>query len=414
MDLVNRCSGGVFLSGQAVSILGDGLAILALPLLVLELTENPTLAALAASPRAIAYLLFGLPIGPLVDRAELWIVLLCADAVRAVIFSALYVLSASEHAVAATILVLAAVAGGCAVFSETGLTVAIRDMFAGRDRVRANALLETATQLSIVVGPAVVGVLAMSWGLDSALLVNAVTFAVSSGTLLLVRHRVATRSGQRRCAVRVSVVGDFREGWMYLWGTPILVGLVALLAMSNLGIAVQTLIVFFAHNRLALPPAVVSAVAVCGGIGGVVGAVAAPYALARVRTIWLVAAAMMAIAGALAAVGLASNVWWLAVANAALACADVLAAIAIRTLRQQIVPRRLLGRVTSIARTIVLATMSLGTVLCGLLTQLNGNDPRPVFIGAAFVVVAATATIWVLVLHRHRHIRLQEVEVIRT
>jgi len=31
----------VFLSGQAVSVLGDGLAVLAIPLLILDLTRNP-------------------------------------------------------------------------------------------------------------------------------------------------------------------------------------------------------------------------------------------------------------------------------------------------------------------------------------------------------------------------------------
>ncbi|MFE3261838.1 hypothetical protein ACFXPS_41765 [Nocardia sp. NPDC059091] len=37
----------VFLPGQAASLLGDGLAVLAIPLLVLRLTDDPMIAALA-------------------------------------------------------------------------------------------------------------------------------------------------------------------------------------------------------------------------------------------------------------------------------------------------------------------------------------------------------------------------------
>jgi hypothetical protein len=55
----------IFLGGQAVSMLGDGLAALAIPLLVLQLTGSPVAAALASAPRSIGYLVAGLPAGVL-------------------------------------------------------------------------------------------------------------------------------------------------------------------------------------------------------------------------------------------------------------------------------------------------------------------------------------------------------------
>lgn len=51
----------VFLGGQSVSLIGDGLAILAIPLLVLEVSGSPYAAVLAAIPRTVGYLLVGLP-----------------------------------------------------------------------------------------------------------------------------------------------------------------------------------------------------------------------------------------------------------------------------------------------------------------------------------------------------------------
>ena len=85
----------LFLSGQAVSVLGDGLAVLAIPLMVQDLTRNPLLSGLSAASVTVGYLLVGLPAGVLVDRLDPWRVLIAMDAVRALLFAALYALSAT-------------------------------------------------------------------------------------------------------------------------------------------------------------------------------------------------------------------------------------------------------------------------------------------------------------------------------
>jgi hypothetical protein len=73
----------VFLGGQAVSMLIDGLAILAVPLLVLQLTGSPVAAVLASLPASAGYLAAGLPAGVLVDRVDPWLVLISGDVIRA-------------------------------------------------------------------------------------------------------------------------------------------------------------------------------------------------------------------------------------------------------------------------------------------------------------------------------------------
>src|SRR5499427_3772727 len=80
----------VFLTGQAVSLLGDGLAILAIPLLVLDLSRSPLISALSAASVTLGYLAVGLPAGVLVDRLDAWRVLVTMDPARAAAFAALY------------------------------------------------------------------------------------------------------------------------------------------------------------------------------------------------------------------------------------------------------------------------------------------------------------------------------------
>jgi hypothetical protein len=56
----------VFLAGQAVSLLGDGLAFLAIPLLVLEFSRSPLVSAISAASLTIGY---AEPVAHLAPRA---------------------------------------------------------------------------------------------------------------------------------------------------------------------------------------------------------------------------------------------------------------------------------------------------------------------------------------------------------
>jgi hypothetical protein len=58
----------IFPGGQAVPMLGDGLAVLAIPLLVLRVTSSPEAAVLASRPGSAGYLAACWP----VTRARCW------------------------------------------------------------------------------------------------------------------------------------------------------------------------------------------------------------------------------------------------------------------------------------------------------------------------------------------------------
>jgi MFS family permease len=109
---------GVFLSGQAVSLLGDGLAVLAIPLLVLDLSRSPLILGLSAASVTAGYLAVGLPAGVLVDRMDPWRVLMLMDAARAVLFACLFACATSGLMTVWLVLLIAFGAGACAVFFQ--------------------------------------------------------------------------------------------------------------------------------------------------------------------------------------------------------------------------------------------------------------------------------------------------------
>jgi hypothetical protein len=115
---------------------GDGLALLAVPLLVLQVSRSPVLPVLASLPGGAGHLVAGLPAGVVVDRLDAWRVLIAADIVRALIFCALFLLTGENRATPAVILGLAFAAGVVTVFADTALAIAVCDVVAGPRRAR--------------------------------------------------------------------------------------------------------------------------------------------------------------------------------------------------------------------------------------------------------------------------------------
>jgi hypothetical protein len=396
----------LFLSGQAVSVFGDGLAVLAIPLMVLDLTRSPLLSGLSAASVTVGYLLAGLPAGVLVDRLDPWRVLIAMDAVRALLFAALYALSAAGVLRIWALLALALSAGACAVFFESALVVVVKDLFAGAGLMGANSVLELASQISLIAGPAIVGLLAAAGGINLALLADALTFAVSLASLVTVT-RIRPGSTGSRCPGSVrsrspgpagrpwpSFVASLREGLRYLLTARTLLLLTAVQMVVNLCLSVEKLIIYDARETLGLSPPLVGVVVAAGGVGGLAGALGAAPLARWTGEMRLVLLAIAAAGASVASMCLASSAVTLAGANLGYGVALVVASLVNRTQRQRLVPRDLLGRVTSTVRVLFLAVDPLGVVAAGAATVALGGDPRPVFLVAGITVVAAAAGGW--------------------
>jgi len=383
----------VFLSGQAVSLLGDGLAVLAIPLLVLQLTRSPLISGLSAASMTLGYLVVGLPAGVLVDRLDAWRVLVTMDAGRTAAFAALYLLWVTGAARLWVIMAIALAAGAASVFFETALVVMVKDLFPGPGLIRANSALELASQAGLVAGPAVVGLLAAADQLGAALLADALTFAVSLASLLAVRRRVP--HPQRRGAGSVrALIADFRAGIGYLLSVRVLVIMTVVQIIVNLCLGTEKLMFYYAKVTLGLGAAGVGAVVAAGGAGGIAGAVSASWLAGRVGQMRLVVLAVAASGLALGSVAATHSLAALAAANLAYLWAITVASLANRTYRQLIVPRSLLGRVTGTVRLLFLTADPVGVVIAGSLTAALGGNPRPVFLGAGVTVAVAAAAGW--------------------
>lgn len=403
----------VFLAGQSVSLLGDGLAVLAVPLLVLHLTRSPVLAALAAAPRTVGYLAVGLIAGPIVDRMDARRLMIAMDAVRAVAFIAMYAIASANTPPVWCVLAVAFAAGGAGVFFETALMAAVKAMFTPESLIGTNSVLELASQVARVAGPGAVGVLAMTVGVRTALLVDASTFVLSMVTVYLVRPdppRPAVRgtsprgadAGQRftvvrawftaACDARHGLVADLREGLRYIITTRVLLTIGVLQVVVNFALGSEKLVIFYATDTLSLPAVLVSLVVLGGGVGGVLGALGARRAAAWLGPLRLIVGGVGLTGVSFALLGVAGPA--LPVAYAVMLCAQTAVGVVNRSMRLRIVPRELTGRVFSTMRLAYGGVDPIGAAIAGALTGVFGGDPRPVFLGAGLTVAVAAAVAW--------------------
>ena len=244
------------------------------------------------------------------------------------------------------VLAIAFAAGACPVFSQTALAVVVRDLFPAAGLIRANSVLELASQLSLVAGPAVVGALAAVGSINLALLADAITFAVSLLSLLAVgRWRPGPAAAARRAGRAWRGMGaDLRAGLRYVasvrvsgdldrgpdGGEPVPGGREA-------------------HRLLRPGHARAHAVPRRGGGGGgrrgrVAGALIASRLAGWIGEIRLIVTAIVAAGAAIAAMSAAGSAPSLMAANCRLHRALVVASLVNRTQRQRIVPRAMLGR----------------------------------------------------------------------
>ncbi|MEV6139123.1 MFS transporter [Nocardia sp. NPDC051990] len=384
----------VFLGGQSVSLLGDALSLFAIPLLTLELTRSPLVSGLSAASVTIGYICVGLPAGVIVDRSDPWRVMVAMDAVRAAVFTALVVLSACGALTVWLLITLALLAGSAQVFFATAFMVAVRDMFADADLMRANTMTEAANQLALVLGPVTVGALAATVGLRGALLVDAATFVISLATLLSARRCIRGPELSRSAPWPLAMFGEFRDGLRYLLSVRVLVVLTATQMAVNFALAVENLLIFFAKDTLALTTTSVAVVMAGGGVGGVLGALCAPWAARRFGHMRVMVGGLVLAGIAIGSMCVTDSLATLLIANATYLWAVVLASLVNRTERQRIVRRDMLGRVTGTVKFMFLAVGPLGVVVMGSATTALGNDPRPVFLGAGLLAASAAVVAW--------------------
>lgn len=391
-----RLGGSYFklLSASTISNLGDGIAVVAYPWLASAITRNPLLISLVIVVQRLPWLLFTLPAGVITDRHDRRHLMVISNAARVAltVVVAFAVLGKQGNlpgpdavADAATIintdlvlylLVLLAtfLLGIAEVLYDNSAQTFMPSIVEADNLERANGRLwSTELVANTMVGPPL-GALLVAVAFSLPFFVDAATFAVSAALVLWIApaSRPAADPPEQQPTEPPSWRADLAEGVRWLWGHELLRPMAIILGVMNmLFVLSASTLVLFSQEVLDTTATEFAILGTGGAVGGVVGGWTASNISQRIGpgpSLWLT---LLGGGLSLFITGLLS--WWPAVwllFGFSMLVGTLWNVITV-SLRQTIIPDRLLGRVNSVYRFFAWGMMPVGAILGGAVVAIT-------------------------------------------
>lgn len=373
-------------SGQLISLVGDGIFTVALPLEVLRQTGSPLALSVVVAARTLPAVLLLLVGGALVDRLSRRSVMLASDLCCAVAVGLVALLMALGDARVWELVVLSAFFGTTSAFFRPASSAIVPELLPPHLLVSAGALGSLSQSMAkYLVGPLAGGVLVTAIGNTWAFGLNAASFALSAVCLTFVRRT------DRPGAATGSLLGEIRDGLRHcrsepwLWWSIVGVGPANLVCFAALPVMIP-LFVTDVLNGGALALGVLFAASGAGGAlaSGVAGRWPPRRRMTAIWTAWA------GVGAAAAGLALAPWLWLAALFTAAAWFGLSYGNILWYSLMQREVPSGLLGRVASVDWALSMGLTPLGVIVGGLAAGAIGVRPTLI---AGGVLAACTACV---------------------
>jgi MFS family permease len=206
-EVLRHRSFAFLVTGRTVSLVGNGLAGLAIAFAVLDLTGSATDLGLVLASRSLPMVVLVLVGGVLSDRLPRHLVLVVTNVISGVTQVAAATLLLSDHATIGSLMALEAVNGASAAFIFPATAGLLPQTVPASGLQTANIVMRMATTAALVGGTSLGGVVVAVVGPGWALVVDAASFAVGAVCFGLVRlPRGETMPSS-------NMVRDLREGW---------------------------------------------------------------------------------------------------------------------------------------------------------------------------------------------------------
>jgi MFS family permease len=164
--------------GRLISLFGDALTLIALPWFVLQVTGSGTATAGILLTLQLPAILTSMVIGSLIDRFQPRAIITIDNGLRTFIIGLIPILHWFGLLELWLLFLLTFLAGMLVPATEVGSRSLLPDLVEDKDLGAANMLWSFSLNLSLVIGPALAGLLVASFGGPAVLLIDAGTFAV--------------------------------------------------------------------------------------------------------------------------------------------------------------------------------------------------------------------------------------------
>lgn len=363
--------------------LGDGLSLVAFPLLAVSLTDDARLVAFVSMCRFLAFPLLGLPAGVIIDRFDRRRLAVAAQLGRTLAMGAVAALLAADAASIPALAAAAFMVGAGEVITDGGLPAVVRDVVGTQQLEVANSRLTASqTVANVLIGPPLS---ALAFEVDPALpfILAAALYLITAGLLSSIAGHF--RPEQTDVAEDENVRKRMTRGLSYVWSHPVLRPLaLAVAAFSFVGEAGNAIFVILVTERIGLSNVqfgllltveAIAAVAVSFLVAGIIARTSHGFSMRLGVVLYTGSALLLGLTAAVPAVILAmvlsgpSHPLWNVVSG---------------TVRQRLVPDAIFGRMMTAYLFIAWGMQPFGALTGGVIAEAFG--PQWVFVMSAVVV----------------------------
>ncbi|WP_127499847.1 MFS transporter [Actinoplanes solisilvae] len=393
-------------TASAVTNLGDGITMVAGPLLVASITTNPAAVAGAVLAQQLPWLLFALISGAWADRLDRRRLVVAVNVLRACTLAVLAAAAAADMATVPLILAVFFLLGTGETLADTASAAFVPAIVAEPLRPRANSLMYANFNLLNQFAAKPVGGWLFVLAAAAPFAVNAVTFAVSALLLSTIRavspHRATPAApagaGAQSAPVvvaepaRPGLLAEIGDGLRWLLRHRILRTLAVTMAVGNVVFcAAFAIFVLYAAQRLGLTDVGYGLLLVAFAVGGLLGTLVAPPLIRRVNAAALLRSGLLVEVALHTTLTLTREPWIAAAMIVVFGIHTTVWGVVVTTIRQRDVPPAMYGRVAGVYSFLDLGGAALGSLLGGLVATAYGLVATYGTAAAAMALVGAAA-----------------------
>jgi DHA3 family tetracycline resistance protein-like MFS transporter len=377
-------------TGQAVSLIGDGIYLVAIAWLVYDISNSPGALGLVGVAWTLPMVLTLLVAGVLSDRYDRRKLMIVADLLRVASVGGLAAITLSGSTELWHVVVLVIFYGvGDALFAPA-FTAIVPDVVPQEDILQASALKELMEPVGLrFAGPALGGFLIAGLDVGAALVVDAATFAVSAVAVSF----MSPQPGVGR--VGASAWAELRDGFSFvrarpwLWATLLSAALFLLVSYGPFEVLVPYLI----RNDFGGGAETFGAIMSAGGLGGITAALLMSRFGAPRRHVTAMYVAWALSSATTAGFAIAGAEWQLFVFSFVGFALNTVGMVVWNALMQTRVPSEMLGRVSSLDWFVSAGLIPVSFALTGPMAELIGT--KATLVGAALIGAAAGALLFI-------------------
>lgn len=372
---------------QALSEFGINAAMIAFPLLVLAVTGSPAAVGLVMGTSAAAQVLLGLPAGALVDRWNRKAVMLCCEAVQAIAAASLVVALWWDVASVAHMMAVAAVIGACAAMFEPAEDSCLPNLVPDGQLSTAVAMNSARSHLGDLSGTAAGGFL-FAVGRFAPFAVEVLTHTIAFFALMFLRVPPRKVRPEPMSRLGHEIVAGLHWVWKH---RPVRV--IGLLAVGlNLFFAAYFIVIIVLAQAEGVSPEEIGIMAAMLGVGGILGALAAPYLTRMLPTYVSIVAVFWGLTLLTPLAVFISNGYLMGALFAAMAFLTPTANTTIDTYQLLLTPDGLRGRLSGVMGVVTGVAAALGPALGGVLMELLSANQAVLLCAAGIGTITVLAT----------------------